>query len=169
MTDLFTILHSPTLRNILSSITIVIFTNNVIMTCISNLTPFCLHMDSSYHGLRTSGTHGDLCPRAYWPQIIAFWLDCDVATDYCHLSSHHSSSSSLYNLFWWMVVASRMIRGGQNGYFILKLILQLVKRVDMRTTKTRWMDGNWWTKQTREMSERIESWSIQWGRLVNDD
>ena len=69
-----------------------------------------------------------------------------------------------------MVVASRMIGGGQNGYFLLiKLILQLVKRVDIRTTKTRWMDGNWWTKQTREMSERIETWSIQRGRLMNDD
>jgi len=32
-TDLFTILHSPTLRNTLSSLTTVLFTNNVIMTC----------------------------------------------------------------------------------------------------------------------------------------
>jgi len=48
-------------------------------------------------------------------------------------------------------------------------MLQLVKRIGMWTTETRWMDGNWWTKQSREMSDRIETWSIQRGRLMNDD
>jgi len=38
-TDLFTILHSPILRNTLSYLTTVLFTNHVIITCTSNLTP----------------------------------------------------------------------------------------------------------------------------------
>jgi hypothetical protein len=89
-TDLFTILHSLTLRNTLSSIITVIFTNNVIMTCISNLTPFFfLQKNSSYHGLRTRGYHGRNDHR-----LLARRRVKDVATD-CHHPSHHSSDEQV--------------------------------------------------------------------------